>query len=263
MSELVSDKVTQLSCFWQLKTPSWIFKTFRLWAILTTMIALLWDLKCLWVIWGYQVPERVNEVKVCGPFWKVIFRKQKGNRSKLQICVNPDDQWAGAVCFPAILTWQSAVGQEPRRRHLGLSASGAASLVKSPAKAAPHWSHHSLSSPGRLEGTLQCWSVALNSPKKGVGVRILGNTTRWKRDKATGLKRAPVEGKMSSTKEPTALFACSKCFTRHPFEELSQGQQLCKVSPRKFRKSNLFFIWAILAGLENMLILFTNPVASH
>jgi len=26
----------------------------------------------------------------------------------------------------------------------------------------------------------------------------------------------------------TALFACSKCFSRHPFEELSQGQQLCK-----------------------------------
>jgi len=32
---------------------------------------------------------------------------------------------------------------------------------------------------------------------------------------------------MSSGKE-VALFACSKCFTRHPFEELSQGQQLCK-----------------------------------
>ena len=27
-----------------------------------------------------------------------------------------------------------------------------------------------------------------------------------------------------------ALFACSKCYTRHPFEELSTGQQLCKVS---------------------------------
>ncbi|XP_054262134.1 protein FAM76A isoform X2 [Macrosteles quadrilineatus] len=26
----------------------------------------------------------------------------------------------------------------------------------------------------------------------------------------------------------TALFACSRCFTRHPFEELSPGQQLCK-----------------------------------
>lgn len=26
------------------------------------------------------------------------------------------------------------------------------------------------------------------------------------------------------------LFACSKCFSRHPFEELSPGQQLCKVS---------------------------------
>ena len=25
------------------------------------------------------------------------------------------------------------------------------------------------------------------------------------------------------------LFACSRCFSRHPFEELSQGQQLCKV----------------------------------
>lgn len=26
----------------------------------------------------------------------------------------------------------------------------------------------------------------------------------------------------------TLLFACSRCFTRHPFEELSHGQQLCK-----------------------------------
>lgn len=26
-----------------------------------------------------------------------------------------------------------------------------------------------------------------------------------------------------------ALFACSRCFSRHPFEELSPGQQLCKV----------------------------------
>lgn len=28
--------------------------------------------------------------------------------------------------------------------------------------------------------------------------------------------------------QATALFACSKCFSRHPFEELSPGQQLCK-----------------------------------
>ncbi|XP_067001074.1 protein FAM76A [Anabrus simplex] len=28
--------------------------------------------------------------------------------------------------------------------------------------------------------------------------------------------------------EMPALFACSSCFSRHPFEELSQGQQLCK-----------------------------------
>ncbi|XP_050664479.1 protein FAM76A isoform X3 [Leptidea sinapis] len=32
---------------------------------------------------------------------------------------------------------------------------------------------------------------------------------------------------MSST-TATALFACSRCFSRHPFEELSPGEQLCK-----------------------------------
>ncbi|KAI4464584.1 hypothetical protein MML48_3g00017757 [Holotrichia oblita] len=29
------------------------------------------------------------------------------------------------------------------------------------------------------------------------------------------------------------LFACSKCFSRHPFEELSAGQQLCKITELK------------------------------
>lgn len=29
----------------------------------------------------------------------------------------------------------------------------------------------------------------------------------------------------------SALYACTKCHQRYPFEELSQGQQLCKVSP--------------------------------
>lgn len=27
----------------------------------------------------------------------------------------------------------------------------------------------------------------------------------------------------------SALYACTKCTQRYPFEELSQGQQLCKV----------------------------------
>ncbi|XP_033226043.1 protein FAM76A isoform X2 [Belonocnema kinseyi] len=31
-----------------------------------------------------------------------------------------------------------------------------------------------------------------------------------------------------SSNNATALFACSRCFSRHPFEELSPGQQLCK-----------------------------------
>ena len=44
---------------------------------------------------------------------------------------------------------------------------------------------------------------------------------------------------MSSGKE-VALFACSKCFTRHPFEELSQGQQLCKVRILGFLENRNF-----------------------
>ncbi|XP_023950983.1 protein FAM76A isoform X1 [Bicyclus anynana] len=31
-----------------------------------------------------------------------------------------------------------------------------------------------------------------------------------------------------SSAASTALFACSRCFSRHPFEELSPGEQLCK-----------------------------------
>jgi len=33
------------------------------------------------------------------------------------------------------------------------------------------------------------------------------------------------------------LFACSKCFSRHPYEELSSGQQLCKVKSEKAKKT--------------------------
>lgn len=33
-----------------------------------------------------------------------------------------------------------------------------------------------------------------------------------------------------NTTASTPLFACSRCFSRHPFEELSPGEQLCKVN---------------------------------
>lgn len=35
------------------------------------------------------------------------------------------------------------------------------------------------------------------------------------------------------------LFACSKCYSRHPFEELSPGQQLCKVNTCQKLFSNI------------------------
>lgn len=34
------------------------------------------------------------------------------------------------------------------------------------------------------------------------------------------------------------LFACSKCFSRHPYEELSSGQQLCKVNIKMRNSEN-------------------------
>ena len=135
-------------------------------------------------------------------------------------------------------------------------------IGRAPAKASSHWFPHSLSSLARLEGTLQCWLVALNRPEKKASVsKVWGKRAAEKSAKASRAKR-PVEERMSSTKEPTALFACSKCFTRHPFEELSQGQQLCKVSPRIYMYQKSFF-GPILGAVKNMLILFTNPVASH
>ncbi len=61
---------------------------------------------------------------------------------------------------------------------------------------------------------------------------------QFSRPKSCVEKRSPT-GSVNVMKMATAasnagaskplLFACSKCFSRHPFEELSQGQQLCKV----------------------------------
>ena len=103
-------------------------------------------------------------------------------------------------------------------------------IGRAPAKAKPHWSDHSLSFPGRLEGTLHSWLVALKQPKKAPAPKVLERKSGRKQLQIRGLRKsAAVELRMSSVKEASALFACSKCFTRHPFEELSQGQQLCKV----------------------------------
>ena len=41
--------------------------------------------------------------------------------------------------------------------------------------------------------------------------------------------------------EAAPLFACTKCHRRFPFDELSDGDQLCKVS-RWFRTSEFFFL---------------------
>ena len=66
--------------------------------------------------------------------------------------------------------------------------------------------------------------------KKAPAPKVLERKTGRKKLQILGLRKsAAVELRMSSVKEASALFACSKCFTRHPFEELSQGQQLCKV----------------------------------
>jgi hypothetical protein len=42
-------------------------------------------------------------------------------------------------------------------------------------------------------------------------------------------ERAAVEEDAEARMAASALYACTKCTQRYPFEELSQGQQLCKV----------------------------------
>ena len=83
--------------------------------------------------------------------------------------------------------------------------------------------------------------------KKAPAPKVLERKTGRKKPQISRLrKRVAVELRMSSAKEASALFACSKCFTRHPFEELSQGQQLCKVS------TILLKIFWFMIFLENL-----------
>uniref|UniRef100_A0ABI7XDJ9 Uncharacterized protein n=1 Tax=Felis catus TaxID=9685 RepID=A0ABI7XDJ9_FELCA len=42
----------------------------------------------------------------------------------------------------------------------------------------------------------------------------------------------------------SALYACTKCTQRYPFEELSQGQQLCKESEATGLGTECSMIWS-------------------
>ncbi len=60
------------------------------------------------------------------------------------------------------------------------------------------------------------------------------------------------------------LFACSKCFKRFPFEELSQGDQLCKVSTLRFARRKLMSFKSCISGSQvvSNLVQQTFPVQS-
>ena len=62
-------------------------------------------------------------------------------------------------------------------------------IGRAPAKAKPDWSDHSLSFPGRLEGTLHSWLVALNSPKKALAPKISERKTGRKKHKSAGSEK--------------------------------------------------------------------------
>ena len=62
-------------------------------------------------------------------------------------------------------------------------------IGRAPAKAKPHWSDHSLSFPGRLEGTLHSWLVALNSPKKRPHRKFWGEKPAEKNCKSSGSEK--------------------------------------------------------------------------
>ncbi|XP_071036290.1 protein FAM76B isoform X2 [Parasteatoda tepidariorum] len=58
----------------------------------------------------------------------------------------------------------------------------------------------------------------------------------------------------------TALFACTKCNSRHPFEELSQGQQLCKPSACEYCNIIAAFIGNKCQRCTNSEKRYGNPV---
>jgi len=58
----------------------------------------------------------------------------------------------------------------------------------------------------------------------------------------------------ASASASVALFACSKCFSRHPFEELSQGQQLCKVNYREKKLETIRGHFQGINAISNMKI---------
>ena len=62
-------------------------------------------------------------------------------------------------------------------------------IGRAPAKAKPHWSDHSLSFPGRLEGTLHSWLVALNSPKKRPHRKFRGEKPAENNCKSSGSEK--------------------------------------------------------------------------
>ena len=105
--------------------------------------------------------------------------------------------------------------------------------------------------------------VANNST---IDVLVLSSTSRskWQLNKKHRFGRncVPTTVDMSSSQSSSAqpLFACStRCNSRHPFEELSQGQQLCtsmcpllsvpSLKP-KTRIATNFSIWLWLPSLE-------------
>ena len=59
-------------------------------------------------------------------------------------------------------------------------------------------------------------------------------------------------------KAAAALFACSKCYTRHPFEELSTGQQLCKVSKVILASSTVVTFTTVSSGMLYLYVICTN-----
>ncbi|KAJ8951182.1 hypothetical protein NQ314_007722 [Rhamnusium bicolor] len=59
------------------------------------------------------------------------------------------------------------------------------------------------------------------------------------------------------------LFACSRCFARHPFEELSAGQQLCKIVLEGYIYVECLKNWGFLVYVRMSLFCSTRNVVGH
>ena len=128
-------------------------------------------------------------------------------------------------------------------------------IGRAPAKASSHWFPHSLSSLARLEGTLQCWLVALNRPEKKASVsKVWGKQPAGKSAKASRVKRAS-RGEDELDEGANGAVRVQQVLHQAPLRGAEPGPAAVQGEPQTITQKSLI-LWAILSNFEK----YADPV---